>query len=85
MSVQLLKPAGLHLMTSRTDTALNGKGWMPWYGYFAWGVLYTVLAVVLFADSTWPVLAWICAISAPVGFYYTWRAWTRGKRNGDDA
>ncbi len=37
MSVQLLKPAGLHLMTSRTDTALNGKGWMPWYGYFAWG------------------------------------------------
>ena len=85
MSVQLLKPTGLRLMTSRTDTAVNGKGWMPWYGYFAGGVLYTVLAVVLFADSTWPVLAWICTISAPVGFYYAWGAWKRGKRNRDDA
>ncbi len=72
-------------MTSRTDTPLHRKGRIPWYGYFVGGVIYTVLAVVLFADSAWPVLAWICAISAPLGFYYAWGAWKREKRNRDDA
>jgi hypothetical protein len=85
MSVQFLKSAGPRLMTSRTDTVLNRKGKIPWYVYFIGGIIYTVLAGVLFADSTWPVLAWICAISAPVGFYYAWGAWKQGKRNRDDA
>jgi hypothetical protein len=64
-------------MTSRTDTAVNRKGKIPWYVYFVGGVIYTVLAVMLFAESTLPVLAWICAISAPLGFYYAWGAWKR--------
>jgi hypothetical protein len=85
MSLQFLKPAGLCLMTSRTDKAVKKKSGIPWYGFFAGGIIYTILAVVLFAESTSSVLAWICAISAPVGFYYAWRAWTREKRNGDDA
>ena len=85
MSVQLLKPTGLRLMTSRTDTAVKKNGGIPWYGFFAGGVIYTILAVVLFAESTSSVLAWISAISAPVGFYYAWGAWNRGKRNRDDA
>ena len=85
MSVQFLKPADLRLVTSRTDTAVNRKGKIPWYVYFVGGVLYTVLAVMLFAESTLPILAWICAISAPLGFYYAWGAWKREKRNRVDA
>ena len=71
-------------MAPQTDTALNNKSKIPWYVYFVGGVLYTVLAVMLFAESTLPVLAWMCAISAPLGFYYAWGAWKQGKRNRDD-
>jgi threonine/homoserine/homoserine lactone efflux protein len=79
MSVQLLKPAGLRLMTSRTDTAVKKKSGIPWYGFFAGGIIYTILAVVLFAESTSSVLAWISAICAPGGFYFAWVAWNRKK------
>jgi len=72
-------------MTSRTHSALNRKGRIPWYGFFVGGVIYTILAVVLFAGSASPILAWICAISAPLGFYFAWGAWNRDKRNRDDA
>ena len=85
MSMQFLKPAGRRLMTSRTDTAVNRKSKIPWYVYFVGGVLYTVLAGMLFAESTLPVLAWICAISAPLGYYYAWEAWKREKQNRVDA
>jgi threonine/homoserine/homoserine lactone efflux protein len=85
MSVQLLKPTGLRLMTSRTDTAVNKNGEIPWYGFFAGGVIYTILAVVLFAESTSSVLPWISAICAPGGFYFAWVAWNRKKRNSDGA
>ena len=85
MSMQFLKPAGLRFITSRTDTALNRTGKIPWYVYFVGGVIYTVLAAMLFAESTLPVLSWICAISAPLGFYYAWGAWQREKRNRVDA
>ena len=54
MSVQFLKPAGLRVMTSRTDTAVNRKSKIPWYVYFVGGVIYTVLAVMLFAESALP-------------------------------
>lgn len=85
MSAQLLKSSGLRLMTSQTDKALNKKGKIPWYVYFVGGVIYTVLAGMLFAESTLPVLAWICSISAPLGFYYAWGAWKQGTRNRADA
>lgn len=85
MSTQLLKSSGLRLMTSQTDKALNKKGKIPWYVYFVGGVIYTVLAGMLFAESTLPVLAWICSISAPLGFYYAWGAWKQGTRNREDA
>ena len=71
-------------MTSQTDTAVNRTSKIPWYVYFVGGVIYTVLAVMLFVESTLPVLAWICAISAPLGFYYAWTAWKQEKRNRDD-
>ena len=72
-------------MTSPTDTPLNKKSKIPWYiVYFVGGVLYTVFAIVLFVDSTWPVLAWICAISAPLGFFYAWGAWKQEKRTRGD-
>ena len=51
MSAQLLKSAGLRLMTSQTDIALNKKGKIPWYVYFVGGVIYTVLAGMLFAED----------------------------------
>ena len=85
MSAQLLKSSGLRLMSSQTDKALNKKGKIPWYVYFVGGVIYTVLAGMLFAESTLPVLAWICSISAPLGFYYAWGAWKQGTRNREDA
>jgi hypothetical protein len=72
-------------MTSRTDTAVKKKGGIPWYAFFAGGVIYTILAVVLFAESTSSILAWISAISAPVGFYFAWGAWNRQKRSRDGA
>jgi len=72
-------------MTSRTGTAVNRKSKIPWYVFFVGGVLYTVLAVMLFAESTLPVLAWMCTISAPLGYYYAWGAWKREKQNRADA
>jgi hypothetical protein len=48
-------------------------------------LIYTALAVILFTESTLPVLAWICTISAPLGFYYAWGAWKREKQNRVDA
>jgi L-asparagine transporter-like permease len=71
-------------MTSRTDMAVNKTRKIPWYVYFVGGVIYTVLAVMLFGESTLPVLAWICVISAPLGFYYAWTAWKEEKRNRAD-
>lgn len=70
-------------MTSRTDTAVNKQSKMPWYVYFGGGIIYTALAGWMFAESS--PLAWICAISAPLGFYYAWGAWKQEKRNRVDA
>jgi 4-hydroxybenzoate polyprenyltransferase len=83
MSMQLLKPAGQRLMTSRTDTVVKKKGKIPWYLYFIGAAIYTVLAGWLFAESS--PLAWVCFISAPVGFFYAWGAWKREKQNRVDA
>ena len=60
-------------MTSHSDMALNNKWKIPWYLYFVGGMIYTTLAGWLFAESS--PLAWICILSAPVGFFYAWRRW----------
>ena len=55
-------------MTSHGNMALNSKGKIPWYLYFVGGMVYTALGGWLFAESL--PLAWICLLSAPVGFFY---------------
>jgi len=70
-------------MTSPTDTPLKKKGKIPWYVYFGGGVIYTALAGWLFAESS--PLALICIISAPVGFFYAWRAWKQDKQHRNDS
>ena len=81
MSVQFLKSAGLRLMTSQTDTPLKKNGKIAWHVYFIGAAIYTALAGWLFAESS--PLAWICLISAPVGFFYAWGAWKKEKRDRD--
>ena len=70
-------------MTSQSDTPLKKKGKIPWYVYFVGAVIYTALAGWLFAESS--PLAWVCLISAPVGFYFAWGAWKQEKQDRDDA
>jgi hypothetical protein len=70
-------------MPSQPDTPLEKKDKIPWYAYFAGAVIYTVFAVWLFAESS--PLAWVCILSAPVGFFYAWGAWKREKRSKDKA
>jgi len=70
-------------MTSQSDTPLKKKDKVPWYVYFGGAVIYTALAGWLTAESS--PLALICIISAPVGFFYAWRAWKQEKRNRSDA
>ena len=72
-------------MTSQTDRALSRKNKIPWYVYVVGGLLYAVLAGWLFAESDSPTLAWICAMSAPLGFYSAWGAWRREKQYRHDA
>jgi 4-hydroxybenzoate polyprenyltransferase len=79
MSVQFLKSAGLRVMTSQTDTSLKKNGKIAWYVYFIGAAIYTALAGWLFAESS--PLAWICLISAPVGFFYAWGAWKKEKQD----
>lgn len=83
MSMEFLKPAGPRFMTSRTDSVLNRTGKIPWYVYFIGAAIYTALAGWLFAESS--PLAWVCIISAPMGFYFAWGAWKREKQDRQDA
>ena len=62
-------------MTSQANTPLKPAGKIPWYVYFVGAIIYTILASLLFKESDSPVLAWLCLISSPVGFFYAWRAW----------
>jgi len=66
-------------MTSQSETPLKKKDKIPWYVYFGGSVIYTALAGWLFAESS--PLALICIISAPVGFFYAWRAWKQQRQN----
>ena len=67
-------------MASQTNTPLKQNGKIPWYVYFFGGLVYTVLAGWLFAESDSSVLAWLCIISSPVGVFYAWRAWKLEKQ-----
>lgn len=81
MSVQFLKSAGLSVMTSQTDTSSKKKLRIPWYVYFLGSSIYTALGGWLAAESS--LLAIICIISAPIGFFYAWGAWKKEKRDRD--
>jgi 4-hydroxybenzoate polyprenyltransferase len=82
MSIQFLKPAGPHFVTSQTDAPLKKKDKLPWYVYFIGAAIYTALAGWLLTESS--PLAWVCILSAPVGFFYAWGAWKQEKRNRVD-
>jgi hypothetical protein len=79
MSMQFLKPAGLRFMRSQTDSILNRTDKIPWYVYFIGAAIYTALAGWLFAESS--LLAWVCILSAPIGFFYAWVAWKNEKQD----
>ena len=66
-------------MSSQPDTPLKKKRGIPWYVYFVGAVIYTALAGWLFAESS--PLAWVCILSAPVGFFYAWKAWKQDRQN----
>ena len=70
-------------MTSHSNMALNNKGKIPWYLYFVGGVVYTALGGWLFAESS--PLAWMCLLSAPVGFFYAWKVWEQDRQHRDEA
>lgn len=58
---------------------MKKKGGIPWYVYFGGSTVYTALGGWLAAESS--LLAIICIISAPIGFFYAWRAWKQEKQN----
>ena len=78
MSVQFLKSAGPSVMTSHTDRPSKKTRRIPWYVYFFGSSIYTALGGWLAAESS--LLAIICIISAPIGFFYAWEAWKKEKR-----
>ena len=69
-------------MTSHNHMTINNKGKIPWYFYFVGGMVYTALAGWLFAEAS--PLAWICLLSAPVGFFYAWRGWQQETQHGGE-
>ncbi len=70
-------------MTSHSDRALNKTGTIPWYVYFVGAVLYTALAGWLWTESS--PLVWLCILSAPVGYFYAWKAWEQNRQHSDEA
>jgi len=64
-------------MGSQSDTPLKKKGKIPWYVYFGGSLIYTALGGWLLEESS--LLAVICIISAPVGFFYAWKAWKQDR------
>ena len=70
-------------MTSQPGRPLKKRGRVPWYVYFGGSVLYTALGGWLVEESS--PLAIVCIISAPIGFFYAWRAWKLEKQHGNDA
>ncbi|HSF68075.1 MAG TPA: hypothetical protein VLA67_11680 [Nitrospiraceae bacterium] len=69
-------------MTSQPDRPMKKKGKIPWYVYFGGAMIYTALGGWLFEESS--PLAIVCIISAPIGFFYAWRAWKLEKQDRND-
>ena len=65
-------------MTSHTDRPSKKTRRIPWYVYFFGSSIYTALGGWLAAESS--LLAIICIISAPIGFFYAWETWKKEKR-----
>lgn len=61
---------------------MKKKGKIPWYVYFGGAMIYTALGGWLFEESS--PLAIVCIISAPIGFFYAWRAWKLEKQDRND-
>jgi hypothetical protein len=66
-------------MSSQTDTSTKKKRGIPWYVYFGGSTIYTALGGWLAADSS--PLAIVCILSAPVGFFFAWKAWKLEKHD----
>jgi hypothetical protein len=66
-------------MSPKTDTPVKKKRGTPWYVYFGGSTVYTALGGWLAAESS--PLAVICILSAPVGFFFSWRAWKQEKQD----
>ncbi len=60
-------------MSSQTDPSTKKKRGIPWYVYFVGSSIYTALGGWPAADSS--PLAIVCILSAPVGFFFAWKAW----------
>jgi hypothetical protein len=66
-------------MSSQPDTPVKKKRGIPWYVYFLGSTVYTALGGWLAAESS--LLAIICIVSAPIGFFYAWSAWKQERKN----
>ena len=66
-------------MSSQTETPVKKKRGLPWYVYFVGSTIYTALGGWLAAESS--LLSVICILSAPVGFFFAWRAWKEEKQD----
>ena len=66
-------------MSPNTDTPVKKKRGIPWYLYFGGSAVYTALGGWLAADSS--PLAVVCILSAPVGFFFSWKAWKQEKQD----
>ena len=60
-----------------TEAANAGGRESEWWVYGVGGCLYGGLAAWLFVNSSWPVMAWLLAASAVVGFVAAWDLWRR--------
>lgn len=70
-------------MTLHSDMTLNKKSKIPWYAYGVGGAIYAALAGWLLTESS--PLAWICLLSAPVGFFYAWKGWRQKQQHSGEA
>jgi hypothetical protein len=66
-------------MSFQSETPVKKKRGLPWYVYFIGSAIYTALGGWLFAESS--LLSVICLLSAPVGFFFAWRAWKEEKQD----
>jgi hypothetical protein len=69
-------------MTSQPDSPVKKKLKIPWYLYFIGASAYTALGGWLATESS--PLSVVCLLSAPVGYFYAWKAWKQDRQPGND-